>query len=147
MSRSAIEMSHSVVNYCIDHNIPISNLKLQKLLYYIQAAFLINGREAFSDEIYPWRYGPVVADVYQAFKMYVNRNIEDRFMDVYLDKKESEIADRVIESYRNYSPLQMVNKTHVEGPWRNAYANKDSIITKDAIRDYYNRHEELLYGN
>lgn len=147
MSRTAIDMSYYIINYCNNHDISISNLKLQKLLYYVQAAFLTNGKEAFTDEIHPWRYGPVVSEVYQEFKIYVSGNIQDKFPDIKLSESEAELTNRVIESYREYTPPQMINKTHQEGPWKNASFNKDDIIKKETIRDYYNRHGDLLYGN
>lgn len=147
MSRSAIDMSYYIVNYCNDHDIPISNLKLQKLLYYVQATFLTNGEEAFSDEVHPWKYGPVVSAVYQEFKIYVSGNIKDRFPNINLNATEKGLVNRVIESYRDYTPPEMISKTHNEGPWKNAYCNNEDVITKAAIKDYYERHGELLYGN
>jgi uncharacterized phage-associated protein len=42
---------------------PISNLQLQKILYYIQKTFLENGMVAFDDEIEAWKFGPVVPAV------------------------------------------------------------------------------------
>ena len=43
----------------------IKNLKLQKLLYYVQAyALLIFERKAFNEKIIAWSYGPVVEEVY-----------------------------------------------------------------------------------
>lgn len=146
MKRSAIDMSYYIVNYCNENWIEISNLKLQKLLYYVQAAFLVSGNEAFEDEIRPWRYGPVVSDVYQEFKIYVNRDIDDIFPDIPLEENEKKIVDKVIESYRYYTPPQMINKTHNEEPWKNAYSNRDNVIAKETIREYYNRHKDFLYG-
>lgn len=146
MDRSAIDISYYIVNYCNEHNIPISNLKLQKLLYYVQAAFLVRGKEAFSDEIRPWRYGPVVEAVYQEFKIYVNKNIETTVSDIRLADDEKTIINEVIESYKSYSPSRMIGKTHNEDPWKNAYRNEDEVIQKETIRNYYGRHRGYLYG-
>ena len=47
----------------------ISNLKLQKLLYYAQAWHLaLYGEPLFRDRIEAWVHGPVVPPVFGAFK-------------------------------------------------------------------------------
>lgn len=47
----------------------ISNLKLQKLLYYAQGTFLaITNSPLFGDAIEAWMHGPVVPSVYHAYK-------------------------------------------------------------------------------
>ena len=47
----------------------VSNLKLQKIIYFAQAAHLaLEDEELFSDEIHAWSYGPVVNKVYHEFK-------------------------------------------------------------------------------
>ena len=47
----------------------ITNLKLQKLLYYVQAISLqVFEKLAFKEKIMAWSYGPVVNEVYQKYK-------------------------------------------------------------------------------
>ena len=45
---SALELSKYIVTKCINDGEPISNLQLQKILYYIQRDFLRQGEAAFS---------------------------------------------------------------------------------------------------
>ncbi|NJL77114.1 MAG: DUF4065 domain-containing protein [Saprospiraceae bacterium] len=48
-----------------------SNLKLQKLLYYVQGVHLAAfDSSLFEEEIVAWNYGPVVESVYQDFKVF-----------------------------------------------------------------------------
>ena len=50
---------------------PVSNLKLQKLLYYVQGWHLgIYGEPVFSQPIQAWIHGPVVPYVFGKFKEY-----------------------------------------------------------------------------
>ena len=50
-------------------NNDLTNLKLQKLLYFAQAKHLkVAGEPLFSDDIEAWKYGPVVRDVYNWLK-------------------------------------------------------------------------------
>ena len=61
---TAIDLSKYIVLKCIQDEHPISNLQLQKILYYIQKDFLSRDDLAFSDSIEAWQFGPVVPNVY-----------------------------------------------------------------------------------
>ena len=63
MSYRAMDIAKNIINKCTTDQHPISNLQLQKILYYIQKAFLENDRVAFEDESEAWQFGPVVPDV------------------------------------------------------------------------------------
>ena len=44
----------------------------------------------------------------------------------------------VIESMKNYSTYQLVDITHSQDPWRNAYNNPfDKTITQESIRLFF----------
>lgn len=56
--------SYVISSYC-NNGKAITNMKLQKILYYIQGyALIMCGTPAFSDDIHIWAYGPVVPEVY-----------------------------------------------------------------------------------
>ena len=47
----------------------MTNLKLNKLLYYAQGVFLARtGKPLFDDDIEAWDLGPVVSCIYQKYK-------------------------------------------------------------------------------
>lgn len=48
---TAMEIAQYIINKCTLEKCPISNLQLQKILYYVQKTFLQNDMLAFSDEI------------------------------------------------------------------------------------------------
>lgn len=49
---SALEVARHIINYANSNDQLLSNLKLQKLLYFVQAEFLISqGRTCFTDDI------------------------------------------------------------------------------------------------
>ena len=48
---SAIHLSKYIVSKCVSDGHPISNLQLQKMLYYIQKDYLSRDDQAFSDDI------------------------------------------------------------------------------------------------
>ena len=48
----------------------ITQLKLNKLLYYAQGVYLAKkGKPLFADPIEAWEYGPVVPSIYQKYKV------------------------------------------------------------------------------
>ena len=65
MHYPVLELAKYIVAKCIKDECPISNLQLQKILYYIQRDFLHKlDRPAFSENIEAWPFGSVVPDVY-----------------------------------------------------------------------------------
>lgn len=54
----------------------ITNMKLNKLLFFAQAASLQRfGKPLFDTPLEAWKYGPVVKDVYRTFKGYQRDSI------------------------------------------------------------------------
>lgn len=71
MMYNALDVARYIIDYEATQGRTVSNLRLQKLLYFVQCVFLgILGRACFSDEIEAWDYGPVVPKVYRAYKEY-----------------------------------------------------------------------------
>lgn len=67
----ALEVSRHIINYSNDAGYGITALELQKLLYFVQAYFLIKkGKPCFRDDIEAWDFGPVVPSVYREYKRY-----------------------------------------------------------------------------
>lgn len=62
---NASDVARLCIKICNAKNNPVSNLHLQKILYYLQAQFMINGTVCFSDPIVAWEYGPAVEKVYR----------------------------------------------------------------------------------
>ena len=160
MTYEASSVAAYVVNYCIDQGKPVTNLKLQKLLYYIQAAFLVkNDKPIFFDSISPWKYGPVVEDVYFQYRKYVDREITEKITDVddmythpdtniyeIISEPDQKLINTVINSYMSYSGFDLVDKTHKEKPWKEANRRKSDIIEQEDIKEYYSLNAGLLYG-
>ena len=118
----------------------ISNLKLQKLLYYAQGCFLaITGEPLFDDSILAWQHGPVVPNVYHEYKKYGSNGIEfdEDFDSSTFTKEENEILSEVYKTFGQYSAWKLRNMTHNEEPWKNTKI--DNEINLDLIKDYFKR--------
>ena len=154
-----------VANFFIDlaahnENDTITNLRLNKLLFFAQAIHLsINDVPLFDDDFIAMQYGPVITRVYEKYKRFVKNNIDaidKSYTSNIFNENELDTLLNVVEGYGKYSTTTLVNITHVEGsPWDIAYkAKKNSIISKESIKEYYktticenrNNYLEKLYN-
>ena len=121
----------------------ITNLKLQKLLYYAQAWYLVNYRKPlFPDPIEAWDFGPVIKEIYEKYKKFGARAIE------YKDKngKEAELFSRnqlnylneFCQNYVQYPAYMLVNASHNDAPWKDAHnSGNNAVISIDSMKKYY----------
>ena len=137
----ALDLSRYIVNKCIAEDNEISNLQLQKILFYIQRHFLQElDRAAFADEIEAWMFGPVVPNVYYYFCAFGATPIfidEDPYN---IEDNDKECIDDLIVSKRILDPWDLVNETHKPGgAWDRVYANGQGNrhpIPVDLIREF-----------
>lgn len=120
----------------------MTNMKLQKLLYYAQGFSLaILDRPMFQEPIEAWTHGPVVPDVYHTFKAYGSGPIPNpagNFDPMSIDEGTRELLDEVYEVYGQYSAWKLRNMTHEEAPWADAYKEgPSSNISHRALRNFF----------
>lgn len=139
---SALVVARYIIKRCNELNRPISNLKLQKLLYFVQAEFLVGeGSACFPEEIEAWDFGPVVPEVYHRYKAYGSASIPylagaERVRRICTEDKE--IINGIVDEGSLYTANQLVEITHNQAPWREAYMPyRSNIISKEAILNYF----------
>lgn len=122
-----------------------TNLRFNKLLYFLQAHFLVtqDGKVAlFYEEIEAWPYGPVVREVFNAFN---NKKIicEDSNEISGEDKK---IIKEIYNYFTDTSDMSLVNLTHEYDSWKKAWQIeneknmpflKNEVISKEEIYKYH----------
>ena len=116
----------------------ISNLKLQKLLYYAQGCALgVNDTPLFREDIVAWTHGPVVEEIYHEYKVFGSAPIafEDDFDGSFLTKDDDALLLQVYRLFGQYSAWKLREMTHNELPWKNAAHN--GIIQKESIKKYF----------
>ena len=116
----------------------ISNLKLQKLLYYCQGFHLaIYKKPLFEDRIEHWTYGPVVPNVYHEFKKYGDAHIPiPKGSDFsVLSKDQKELIDDVYDDYGQFSAWKLRDMTHQEPPWNKTKDNEE--ISHEQLSSYF----------
>ena len=116
----------------------ISNLKLQKLLYYSQGFYLaLYNEPLFKEKIEHWDHGPVVPDSYRMYKECGPGAIpvpkDSNFAK--LSKKHRAVVNEVFNTYGQYSAWKLRQFTHSESPWRNTTSCE--IITHSQLSKYF----------
>ena len=119
----------------------MSNMKIQKLVYYAQGFHLAyTGNPLFDEPIVAWPHGPVCPDLYEAFKVYDGKPIPiPHSLDIseIFDEETIYILDKVHERYGQYSAWKLRNLSHEETPWRKAFYSFDNLISVDSIKEYF----------
>lgn len=119
---TAIELSKYIVSKCVEDGYPISNLQLQKILYYIQKDFLNRNDRAFSDDIEAWQFGPVVPNVYYHFCGFGAMPITIPYENASINSCDKIYVDPIVENKRMLDPWDMVEETHKpNGAWAQIY--------------------------
>lgn len=139
---TAREIAHYIVSFCLKENEPVSNLRLQKLLYFAQYRSLKDFRKPlFDDDISAWQYGPVVPEVYFEFCIYGGMPIIADY-NTNLDENTKTFLNCVVKDLKKYSSWDLVKCTHQNGTaWDKVYlsGNGNGItIPLDLIIDDVN---------
>ena len=134
--------AHDVAKYFValvdeDAGDSISNLKLQKLLYYAQGFHLaLHGKPLFHEKIKAWDHGPVVPQVYHMYKEHGANAIPKEEIDPHIYTKEvRELLDEVYSVYGQFSAGKLRSMTHNEPPWRDTPSGE--AISHDALRQFF----------
>jgi len=121
----------------------LSNLKLQKLLYYAQGHHLAShGTPLFKDEIQAWSHGPVVPIVYHEYKRFGSDDVvlpdDDPFEFSDIDDDTSVFLSKVWNTYGGYAAWRLRNMTHEERPWKDHFDGRRSVvIPKGELKRYF----------
>lgn len=109
----------------------ITNLKLQKLVYYAQSwSLAYHNKTMFNSRLEAWVHGPVIAELYQQYKDcgYCCIQPVDDFDETLLVEQEKSILDMVWKVYGKYDAKCLERLTHEEDPWM--IARKGLAITE-----------------
>lgn len=146
MSYPAKTVANSLLKKYFEAGEPITNLKLQKSLYFLASEYEKDtGRPLLYEPFQSWTYGPVLISVHDKFKAYKGSPITQYIVDPLTG---SEIVDesrepffagalaRVWEATRHRAVAELVNISQAEGsPWHKAWMNDKPVIDPVAVKD------------
>ena len=123
---------------------PISNLKLQKLLYYVQGwSLALRGQEAFRERIEAWVHGPVVPAAFYEYRHFAWNPIDVPTDTISISVDEVSHIKEVLGAYGSFTASQLEAFSHDERPWREARGDLDpkapskNVITPEAMKSYF----------
>ena len=136
----------TIALYILNSKYEITNMALQKLLYYVDAfGQLILGEQIFNDRCEAWTYGPVYPDIYEKYKSFRSEPIEVEKVDFssVLTLEIQNVINYVLENFAIYNGIALKDLTHAEKPWIDAHAGYgekekcEEEITHQSITEYF----------
>jgi uncharacterized phage-associated protein len=155
MPYPALAVAYAFVKKGIEEEIPFTQMKLQKLVFFAHGLYLAteSSQPLIKENFQAWKFGPVVPEIYHTYKYYGDEKINDTFWlfgaedswDETLknaDKKSQEAIDATWSALKSMSAIKLSNWTHKEGsPWQKVY--KPGIhsveIPNEKIEAYFKR--------
>ena len=131
--------------YILERLGPVTALKLQKLVYYSQAWSIVWDDDVlFPERIWAWKNGPVVRELWETHRGQFRVATVPGGDSVNLSDEQKETVDRVLDFYGGQNAQWLSDLTHMEDPWRDAWASKahpesydNPEITLESIAEYY----------
>ena len=151
MSTIAIDPTASVsaiadylVAECWERGELLTNLKLQKLLYYADAWHLaLRDKPLIAENFKAWIHGPVLTSQYHRFKDYKWSPITHEIAKPNLDDGITKFLDEIVDVFGCETAVSLELMTHREKPWLEARGNlpptesSTAVISKDTMKQFY----------
>lgn len=142
-----MQQATQVAKYIISHehkrNRVVSNLRLQKLLYFVQLKVLSEtGAVCFDDIMQAWPLGPIVPAVYYTYKIFGafdiwNSDIANETNNHFDDKSICKHIDSMLESCAICTDSRLVEISHSQSPWKTAIAcGSGTEITVESLKEF-----------
>lgn len=146
MRATALVLSNNILYRAKNEKVPVTPMKLQKLLYYVCVKYMKDTNEYLLSETFEvWKYGPVIPSVYAEFKPYGSSKIKDFTRNAkgkakMIDEDEYPALHGAIEyvwhTLKGFSGIELSERTHKKGSgWYAAYQRDDTVISEDDIRN------------
>ena len=141
---TALNIANNFLEKSFQENVPITPMKLQKLLYIFYKEFLKKYRaKLFTEPFEAWRYGPVLPNVYSEFKNYGSTpiktyalNSDSSITKVSIDPLSdfSYVFNDVWNKYKRFSGGELSTFTHRENTaWDRAVKNETYLLNDEDI--------------
>jgi uncharacterized phage-associated protein len=163
MSYTALQIANAFLDRAKKDNKPLTNMKLQKLLYFAQGhSYGLRNKRLIEDDCQAWQYGPVYPTVYRAFSRFgagpiTSLAIDETDIDwMFSDdpsaqppvaatpknKDVNSFLDAVWKAYKDTSAVRLSEMSHVSnGPWATAWKAgvRGAVINGDEIAKYFKK--------
>lgn len=155
----SLAIANALIQRGIDHGAPLTQMKLQKLVYFAHGWHMaLCNTPLVDEEFQAWRYGPVIPSVYHKFKSFGTLGIDLPGLEyVCLENGDfqwvpppiqdqtgtvSSLLDKIWDVFGKYSGGQLSDMMRAEGsPWRlmrDRYGDiQDIPMSNNLIKNYF----------
>lgn len=126
---------------------PVTNKKLQKLIYYAQAwSLALKDKKIFEDKIEAWVHGPAVRAVYGKYKVCGFSAIHEEVSEDEINKIPAEVKKLLNDVWKVYGKFDgeyLEVLSHSEDPWQKARqglepnVGSENEILPDEMKAFY----------
>jgi uncharacterized phage-associated protein len=150
---SAVAVSEYFVIKSIETKLYVTQMKLQKMVYFAHGLFLAKkDKPLISENFEAWKFGPVVPKIYDAYKAYGSSLIQSYapkapdlskligYMNIDSDLKS--ILNDTWETTNVFDAITLSAWSHSpDGPWSKVYKEgvQHIIIPDDEIKAYFQK--------
>ncbi|MFA5095326.1 MAG: type II toxin-antitoxin system antitoxin SocA domain-containing protein [Candidatus Paceibacterota bacterium] len=131
----------------------ITNKKLQKLVYYAQAWFLVfNNQKLFNEKIEAWVHGPAIKSLYVKYKdfgfNYIQKEADATLIKT-IPTEAKKLLDEIWSVYGGLDADYLEMLTHNETPWKEAREglesskNSENEISPKTMKSFYSQKLEI----
>lgn len=144
MKASAQNLCNNILFRAYNEKIPITPMKLQKILYYICTKYVKEtGVYPIFERFEVWKYGPVIPSVYAEFRPFGSSPIKGYAYDaqkraMIVDENANPILKKCInqvwDSLKTFNGIELATRTHQKGSgWYSAYKNGQETISMEEM--------------
>jgi uncharacterized phage-associated protein len=156
MAHDVRSLANWVLDRAEEDQCALSNMALNKVIFFLHAYYLVRfERPLISAKIEAWQYGPVIREIFHAFKVFGDKPITSRATKIVPDTgqrevcaikfptEEREFLESIATRYMNMSASALMNLSHEKGgPWDLVWnhpgqVNSSMRISDEIIRDWY----------
>lgn len=136
----AVSLAKKIVSLANNNDLYITNLQLQKVLYYVQGTFMNKFKEkAFAEDMECWPYGPVVKKVWSTFNVFGRNPIRNCSSNLQLLQCEENIIIDILLKKLNMNVWDLVDQTHEEIPWKRANESHSIYLKDEDMKEFFCR--------
>lgn len=145
--------AEKIALYIVSSGREITNLLLQKILYYVKGiSKLFEGKSIILEPCEAWKFGPVFPSVYEKYREFGKQEIETgvpvEYIGELLSKEEKQVTDYVMDTFGIYNAWFLKDLTHIEEPWivaRKGLSKDDAsrnLMDEEIISHYFEKINE-----
>jgi uncharacterized phage-associated protein len=141
---SPIHVSNNFLKRSLLQGVPITPMKLQKMLYFLYRDYLRETNQSlFTERFSTWKYGPVLESVYYTFRDYGSQSITQYggypgpsyLIKEDADKTLRKLLEDLWEKCKPYNGIYLSRLTHSsECAWYKAWVKQQPFLQDEDIK-------------